>query len=211
MKQKINNFGFTLLELLLVIAIVGIISSLTVISLNEAKNKAKAAKIAQEIDQMRIAFRIWMDEHGHWLSECEIQNIYDGVNGVDARFCEGGEYPDGSGSCTLSRGCSNDAEPTIRWFITNTSFGEYISDPNAIALEYEYDNDGDDQPVDENGCVPSVKPYLSASFYIQGLDYIERVDKLLDGGDGQICGRFMWSNDSLNRGIWKLGYTVYEF
>jgi hypothetical protein len=123
-------------------------------------------------------------------------------------FCEGGQYPAGSGSCSLSRGCSNDAEPTVTWFMENTDFSRYIH--NDFNLVYEYDNDGDEQAVDANGCVQSVAPYKSASLYIQGVEYLEIVDGLIDRGSGSLCGRFMW--DSMpNRGIYKLGYTIYDF
>jgi len=48
----INKGGFTLVELLIVIAIIGILASLTVISLNEARAKARDAKRRSDIGQL---------------------------------------------------------------------------------------------------------------------------------------------------------------
>ena len=48
-----KNSGFTLIEMLVVVAVIGILSSVLLTSLGPAKSKAKDARIIQEIDQAR--------------------------------------------------------------------------------------------------------------------------------------------------------------
>ncbi|MBT6691727.1 type II secretion system protein [Candidatus Parcubacteria bacterium] len=200
--------GFTLMELLVVIAIIGILSTIAVAQLRGGVDKARAAKNGSEIKQLALALRVWMGDYGnHWMSECEIQDeFHDPSNGVSALFCEGGEYPRGSGSCSLVGGCSNNAEPTIDWFANNTDFSNFAG---SFELSYEYDNDGDAQSYDSNGCMIG-NPYHSASLYIQGVTYLTVVDGLIDGANGDNCGRFVWDGTP-ERGIWKLGFTQDDF
>ncbi|MFA6551229.1 MAG: type II secretion system protein [Patescibacteria group bacterium] len=49
---KKNNSGFTLIELLVVISIIGILSSMTVVSLNDARAKARDAKRLNDVRQI---------------------------------------------------------------------------------------------------------------------------------------------------------------
>jgi prepilin-type N-terminal cleavage/methylation domain-containing protein len=50
--KKTGNSGFTLVELLTVIAIIGILSALTMVGLGEMKNRANIAKAQHYIDQL---------------------------------------------------------------------------------------------------------------------------------------------------------------
>ncbi len=49
----IKNKGLTLIEILVVIAIIGFLASIILVSLSEAKVRAKDSKIKQDIDQLR--------------------------------------------------------------------------------------------------------------------------------------------------------------
>lgn len=61
---KRQNFGFTLVELLIVIAIIGIISSAAVVNLNQAKAKARDARRLSDIAQIRKALEIYNYSEG---------------------------------------------------------------------------------------------------------------------------------------------------
>ena len=63
-KNKAKKYGFTLIELLVIISIIGIISTAAVISLNQAKEKAKRAKIYSEMRSIipAIQFCIYSNE-----------------------------------------------------------------------------------------------------------------------------------------------------
>jgi prepilin-type N-terminal cleavage/methylation domain-containing protein len=51
MNQKQN--GFTLIEMLVVVAVIGILSSVLLTALGPARNKAKDSRIIQEVNQVR--------------------------------------------------------------------------------------------------------------------------------------------------------------
>lgn len=184
-QSMLRNKGFTLIELLIAIAIIGIISTVAVVQLRGGVDKARAGKIAAELRQVDNALTIWMGSKGHWLTECELDDMYGGA------FCESSHNP----------------EPSIRWLIANTDFSEVISNPDVIGLTYEYDNDGDEQ-VMENGCLPAgVQPYKGVSLYVQEVKDKWVVDGLIDEGDGNRCGKVLWDNTE-GRIIWKLGGTI---
>lgn len=65
-----KNRGFTLVELLTVIAIIGILSSITLSSLNESREKAKIAKAKEEIYSIRIALELLYDDTGKYVNGC---------------------------------------------------------------------------------------------------------------------------------------------
>jgi len=56
--------GFTLIELLVVIAIIGILSATVLVSLNSARAKGMAARMAADFKQMETALRVASIEQG---------------------------------------------------------------------------------------------------------------------------------------------------
>jgi len=64
MKNNTNNkYGFTLVELLVVISIIGLMSSLAVVSLNSARVKARDALRKADMSQMRTALNLYYMDH----------------------------------------------------------------------------------------------------------------------------------------------------
>jgi prepilin-type N-terminal cleavage/methylation domain-containing protein len=62
LKQK--NAGFSLIELLIVIATIGLISSIVIANLSDARSKTRDAKVAQDLRQLIIALDIYRQSNG---------------------------------------------------------------------------------------------------------------------------------------------------
>jgi prepilin-type N-terminal cleavage/methylation domain-containing protein len=56
-----NNKGFTLIEMLVVIAIIGLLSSVVLVALGPSRNKAKDARIISDLNQIRTIMETLYD------------------------------------------------------------------------------------------------------------------------------------------------------
>ena len=84
--------GFTLVELLVVIAIISLLSSIVLASLGQAREKAKIAKVRQELTQMRTALYLFLDD------KRELPPVNDGPPNFDGD--SDGDGPDNCTACT---------------------------------------------------------------------------------------------------------------
>lgn len=62
-KEKYSRKGFTLVELLIVIVVIGILSAMMMLSSNEAMSSARATKIASDLATLRTATMQWYVDH----------------------------------------------------------------------------------------------------------------------------------------------------
>jgi prepilin-type N-terminal cleavage/methylation domain-containing protein len=62
--MKRNQKGFTLIELMVVIAIIGLLSTIVLVSLAKAKEKARSAYAIQEVRQIQIAMEEYYNDNG---------------------------------------------------------------------------------------------------------------------------------------------------
>jgi prepilin-type N-terminal cleavage/methylation domain-containing protein len=63
-KQLRGNAGFTLLELLVVVAIIGLISSIAFVSMQHARAEARDVKRLADVDAIRTALELYYDDYG---------------------------------------------------------------------------------------------------------------------------------------------------
>jgi prepilin-type N-terminal cleavage/methylation domain-containing protein len=68
LKNKININGFTLVELLVVISIIGILSTFAMVSLNTARIKARDALRKGDMTQIRTALNLYYDDNDQYPS-----------------------------------------------------------------------------------------------------------------------------------------------
>ncbi len=72
-ERKINSSckkGFTLIELLVVIAIIGLIATVVLVNIQGVREKAKIAKVHEQIYSVRFAIEIYGIDVGHHPSNC---------------------------------------------------------------------------------------------------------------------------------------------
>lgn len=73
-----HNSGFTLVELLVMIAIIGVLSTLSVVAVNSARYKAKEAKALNDIDEIYKAITTMSNDTNEWPVHQEINAIGSG-------------------------------------------------------------------------------------------------------------------------------------
>jgi len=64
--KNTNKSAFTLLELLVVISIIGLLSTLAVVALSSSRTKARDAKRVTEVNQMVKAIELYYDKKGYY-------------------------------------------------------------------------------------------------------------------------------------------------
>ncbi len=69
-----GSTGFTLVELLVVVAIIGILSSIVLASLNGARQKGRDAKRIADVKQMQLALELYYDANSSYPSATDFNN-----------------------------------------------------------------------------------------------------------------------------------------
>jgi prepilin-type N-terminal cleavage/methylation domain-containing protein len=85
--------GFTLVELLVVVAIIGLFSAVALSNFNAARIKARNVKRASDLKQIQLALEIYYDQYGSypststWRSQCAAYGSYSEIpDSISASF-----------------------------------------------------------------------------------------------------------------------------
>ncbi len=98
-----NNKGFTLIELMVVISIIGLLSSIVLASLKDARDKANVTKFSSEINQFKTALELYRADKGEYPYENRSTLTTfnsDGTPDVTGLY-EGTEYPTQTSFATM--------------------------------------------------------------------------------------------------------------
>ena len=77
MKKFTKRQGFTLVELLIVIVVIGILSAMMMLSSNEAVSSAKAAKIISDLRNLKTAVLAWYADNLDYVESSNFTNLND--------------------------------------------------------------------------------------------------------------------------------------
>ncbi|MFC1663117.1 type II secretion system protein [Patescibacteria group bacterium] len=83
-RKNINSSkrGFTLIELLITISIIGILSSIGIVSFRGFREKARDTQRVNDLGQYRTAVFLYLDDHGHFPQLAPV-----GINGLFYSNC----------------------------------------------------------------------------------------------------------------------------
>lgn len=142
MIKKIKNKGFSLVELLIVICIIGILSTIVLSSVSNSRARAYDSKIKQQLSSFRTAAEIYFSNqtpssYGPTTSVCSagIFNDVDATNGSPGLYIAAGNIPSFSDIKCGSNGTDYAIKATLYsgneyWCIDNKGSSRII--PGAI-------------------------------------------------------------------------------
>jgi len=67
--------GFTLIEILVVIAIIGLLSTMAVVAFSTAREAAKKARAQNDLSVLRTGIALLIDDTGKWPNGCPVDSV----------------------------------------------------------------------------------------------------------------------------------------
>ena len=147
MKKKIFSRGFTLVELLVVIALIGILATLLLLQLNTARAKARDVQRITAVTQIRQAVELFYNDCGSYPVDVYGTAIDCGATAGVGHFMSSGKVPVDPNSTTTS---------TINYYYgRGTTASQY-----QVSAELEQNNGSlkSDADIPATGWTPTGKP-----------------------------------------------------
>lgn len=181
-----KNSGFTIVELLIVIVVIGILASITIVAYNGIQTRARATAVVSGIKSVEKAFRLLAIEQGRstwWNDDGVTDPIYTG----------------------------SPNNPNISLIIANTSMKGYLQKvPSGSSTNtWEYDNDVDTRLT--SACQAAGTEGAGWTGVILAIGDVSNavlleVDKQIDDGN-VYCGKVRASSAAQNGLVYQLGFT----
>ena len=89
MKSQMSKRGFTLVELLVVISIIGILATLVMANLNSARSRARDAQRKSDVRSIATALRLYFNDKGYYPSSNSSGEIL-GCGSAGTSVCDWG-------------------------------------------------------------------------------------------------------------------------
>lgn len=185
--KKLGKRGFSLLEILVVIAIVGLLASVILASVQVARQRAQAARTISDFRQIELALRVLINvsERDSWWH---------------------------SNDFTL---CSDTWQVPISCLVNNYGLYFETAPVPVLGSHYTYHNSyngGNPYQCGHNEVWRGVNISLREVDNDSG--FVELMDRIIDSGDGDDCGRIRWnqSGPDLNFSLyWMIGTDSQDY
>ena len=178
--------GFTVVELVIVIVVIGILATITIVSYKNVQKTARATAIISGIETVKEAFNLASTKQnlGTWPLDTEL-------NGVNNPYLEDVVDP------ATTVGTVTDYGRLLRGYLPA------LPKVNGLALKWQYDHDSGANGSRAVGVCGGAWSGVSLAIYGVPADIVQEIDKTIDDGD-TTCGDVMISGTAM---MYQLSYA----
>jgi prepilin-type N-terminal cleavage/methylation domain-containing protein len=138
--MKLFKKGFTLVEIIVVIAIIGILAAIVLASLGTARNKGSDAKIQEQMNSLRNAAESYFTTHSNYGSagvaatNCTTGDMTTDAATGFANIVATSSWPDGiSPTCVNNSTATDDASAYAAWHALTDGTSYWCADSTGVS------------------------------------------------------------------------------